>query len=737
MAAPIAGPWQGPEAGYLGVSRGVMGAPDLGQSRTQRGMKGPLSAMDTPRPMSEDEIKSAVSAEIQDAFGNQGSQIAEERRRALHYYYGRPFGNEIEGRSQVVLTEVRDTIQWMMPTLMNMLADSEQLWTFEATSEMEEPQAREATLAVNHLFFNQCNGYMVLWEWIMAALMEKNSIVKPEWVDVAEPKLERYFGLDELAIGSLISQEKLGNIKIVELGEHRGGENVIDMATGAPRKTYDITLRRTASSGQLKVYGVPGEEYLHSRRSIRLDDETPFSAHVQKKTVSQLIAEGFPPEVILRAPRDEMPEYSIGRTTRLSEDETYPQMTTPRTDKASQELWLHDCYVRMDVDGDGYAELRRIIVVGEHASEILYNEPVNFNPLTSLCPTPMPYKFYGESVADAMMDLQLIRSTMLRNVLDNIYHQNNATYEVVEGQVNYDDILTTEPGGSIRVTAPGSVTPLVTPPLPPATMAWMEYLEGVGEKRTGVSRWISGPDASDLKHQTDSGISQVRNAASGKIRQIAKIFAKTGIKELGHKILRLLVENASGAQRAKISGQWVSFDPSRWNTKMACSVNVGLGDGERHQRLQQLMMVAELQEKALKDGASMMVTPAHLYNTAQDIQEALGFKRQERYFKDPGDQPFPPPEPDFDEQVRIAENKRRVDEQAKKYEIDRIAQSVEETKNADLNRYRFAELAQKREVEMAKMALQQQLEHARIAAQERIAAAQRQSAASAAQRSAA
>ena len=77
----------------------------------------------------------------------------------------------------------------------------------------------------------------------------------------------------------------------------------------------------------------------------------------------------------------------------------------------------------------------------------------------------MPHKFYGLSVYDIISDLQLIKTTLMRNLLDNMYLTNNGRYQVVEGQANLDDLMTSRPGGIVRVRTPGAVTPLQTPQL--------------------------------------------------------------------------------------------------------------------------------------------------------------------------------------------------------------------------------------------------------------------------------
>jgi hypothetical protein len=491
----------------------------------------------TLRPLTKNQVKGAISNEIRDAIGYEGSQLAEDRRLAIQYYYGKPFGNEEEGRSSAVLTDVADTIEWIMPSLMRSFVGSGIIWRFKPRIPGQEAAAEQATRAINHLFMETMDGYMVLYDWFKTALIEKTGIVHPLWTETFEPKINSYYGLTQGEVGAIMDNP---NVEIIELEQH-GGAGLYDFQTGDEYLTWDVTTRQSTVKGEMQCHGVPPEEFLNSRRAAKLDDNIPFASHRRQMTISKLVSMGFDPAMLLRLPVSDTPEYNLGRQERFSVDETWSTYTTDRVDPASRTIWVAHSYILLDEDGDGYAERREIISVGDSAVEILSDRRANFMPFCTLCPVPMPHKFVGQSVADLTMDLQLIRSTLMRGILDTGYLANAPRYAVdVNADVDVDALLDAVPGGIVLTDNVEGIVPLITQPVPASSFQLLEYLEGVMEKRTGATKWMTGPDASALKDSTLGGVTEAMRASGQKIEMIASIFGNTGVKQLGKNLYRLM-----------------------------------------------------------------------------------------------------------------------------------------------------------------------------------------------------
>jgi hypothetical protein len=700
------GPTPSSEDGYDLFDEGV--AEELGTSGgDEKAARAPYAATEI-KPLSKEDLKSLLQNEIFDAIGNLGSNVSEQRRRAIAYYYGKPFGNEQVGRSQVVLTDVADTIEWIMPSLLRMFFGGDIVFRYKPRKPGQEESAKQATDYINQVFLED-DGFMTGHDWMKTGLLEKNGIVKSYYEEMDSPEVTRLQGISELELARVVAED---DVEILEMGERAETILIDNPESGQPMEvpTFDVVVRRIEKRKRIRTVAIPPEEFLIARREIRLNDETSFTCHRVKHTVSDLIGMGFDPDLVLTLPSDDMPEFSLERTERLSEDETFPVTTSERADQAAREIWVNDCYARVDYDGDGFTELRNCIVVGDTAMTLLHNEYTNFNPFASVCPVPMPHKFFGVSVADQVMDLQLIRSTLLRQMLDNVYLQNNGRYAVVEGQVEIDDLLNSLPGGIVRMTAPGMVEPLITPPLPNQAFQMLEYLEGVRETRTGVTRYNQGLDASSL-NKTASGMNQIMEAANARIETIARIFAETGFKRLARNYLRLMIESPIKEQVVKLSGTWQMVDPSTWDPEWDVEIEVGLGVGQAAQRIGQLMQMLEIQNGFVSAGmGGMIVKPDNAYNAAREVQLAMGFKNDGYFFTDPegAEPPPPPPDPAMEKVKQSAEAAEATNAtKLKELEVDalRIAQDGE---------MRKFESEMRAEVDREKIASDERMERARL-----------------------
>ena len=426
---------------------------------------------------------------------------------------------------------------------------------------------------------------------------------------------------------------------------------------------------------------------------IKLDDDTPFAGERVKMTASDLIAMGFDPDEVATWPTDESPEFHQGRTERLSEEETFPITTAERTDAASREMWVNNCFIRVDEDGDGFSELRNIMVIGDTAMELLSDEYANFIPYASLTASPVPHKFFGQSVVDLIGDLQVIRTTLMRQMLDNLYLQNNFQLKVIPGQVELTDLLTNRPGNILRMDSMDSVEPPQTPALTPLAMDMMNYLDQIRETRVGVSRWTQGLDGQSL-NGTATGVNAMMGASQQRIELIGRIFKETGVKRLGKMLLRMFRQKDNKARTIRLHGKWVEVDPSQWNENMDVKIKTGLGIGAASEQIQFLMATIQLQKEALMSGAAFMVTPKDLYRAATELNKAMGFRGADVFFTDPGDEGWPDPEPDH----RILENQRRVEDDRQQNLIRQFQAETDRMDKQALQEFRDKELEQKERI---------------------------------------
>jgi F0F1-type ATP synthase membrane subunit b/b' len=304
-------------------------------------------------------------------------------------------------------------------------------------------------------------------------------------------------------------------------------------------------------------------------------------------------------------------------------------------DKSMQEVEVFECYIRTDKDGDGIAELRKVIYAG---NEILDDDEIDYVPFCSVCPFPLPHKFFGHSMADRTMDLQLIKSTITRQILDNLYLTNNARIAAVDGQVNLDDLLTVTPGGIVRVKNPNALNPITVPPVAGQSFPMLQYMDGIQEKRTGVSMASQGLDPNILQNTTATAVAAMQNAGAAKIELIARVFAETGVRDMFKKILHLLCKYQDKPRVIRLRGKYVAVDPREWSNQYDITVNVGLGTGNRQEQMAMLAMVLQKQEQILgTQGVSgPLVGLAQYRSTLGRFIESAGFKDSSEFFKEVG-----------------------------------------------------------------------------------------------------
>ena len=98
-----------------------------------------------------------------------------------------------------------------------------------------------------------------------------------------------------------------------------------------------------------------------------------------------------------------------------------------------------------------------------------------------MTPIIMPHRFYGRSVSELIEDIQLIKSTVMRQMLDNMYLTNNNRIAIQDGQVAMDDLLTNRPGGIVRTKQPPQnvMQVMTAQPITEQASGLLAYLDSV------------------------------------------------------------------------------------------------------------------------------------------------------------------------------------------------------------------------------------------------------------------
>lgn len=590
-------------------------------------------------PISEEKLQNIIIAEIDDAQNYIDDVISPERALAGQYYKGEPFGNEEEGRSQAMSMDVRDTVQAMMPSIMKVFFAANNVVEFAPNGPEDIDSAQQATDYVNYCLTRDNNLFSECYSTFKDALIRKNGIMKVWW-DTEKDVTTHYFtGLDEATFSVLQADADI-EVKDVEITY---GEMMVETPMGmmgqSQPATYDCTVVRTVEKGRLRVQSVPPEEFLIDRRA-RSIETAEFVAHRRYVTVSDLVKMGYEWDEVQDLGFETLDDFEGNPETFDRNPQAFVQITG-RTDTTSRKVLYIEGYVYVDMDGDGIAELCRVCVAGS-ANKILHYEPCDFIPFVDFCPDPEPHTFFGMSIADVTMDIQLIKSNILRNTLDSLAQSIHPRTGVVEGQVNLEDVMNTEVGGIIRMRAPGMVQPFTMPFVGQQAFPMLQYMDELRENRTGISKAASGLDANALQSSTRAAVAATITAAAQHIELICRIFAETGMKGLFRKSMQLIAKNQDAPRMVRLRNTFVPIDPRVWDTNMDVVVNVALGTGSNEEKMAFLGQVAAKQEMLMQMGAPLVDMQGY-YNTLSQMMALAGYKDPTVFFKDPAMMPPPPP----------------------------------------------------------------------------------------------
>ena len=631
--------------------------------------------MAKPQPMTEDELKALTDAELRNAVGYFGGKLSEQRRKAEYYYLGLPTGDltppEVEGRSQVVSPDVRNTIEAMLPQLMVKFTGGDSVVEFEAQKPGDEDTAKQVTDYLNYLFFKRNNGHNITYTMFKDALLQKCGIVKVWWDDRVEETKEEYKGLSDIELSELLDDEEIEPVthtSYIDEEDQEQRQKAIEQATqqlqqamqdqshpamqaaqqiqahiqriqaSPPVMLHDIEVKRSKKAGKACVENVPPEEFLISRKAKSIATAS-MVAHRVARTMSELRSMGYRNLDDLSGDEG-AGSFNAERIERLSwdDEQAYLNIENHSEDDSQRQVWVTECYIRCDFDGDGISELRKVVRAGDR---ILENEVVDIVPFASVCPVPLPHKFFGLSVADLAFEAQLTKTSILRAQLDNMYLQVNGRYFAVEGQVNLDDLLTSRPGGIVRMKAPNMAGRLDQGSMDGSGQMMMEYMEGFLESSTGWTRQSQGNSAGSLQG-TATGMNIITNKDDMRLDLIARNFAE-GFTDIFRLMLKLVCQHQHEDAEIKLNGQWLKLSPREWKNQFDVTINVGLGVGNKDQRVQHLMALCQRQEAAFAIGVS---TPVNVYNANAEIAKELGYKSPDKFFTDPSKQPPQPPKPD-------------------------------------------------------------------------------------------
>lgn len=561
-------------------------------------------------------------------------ELNDERAVALDFYNGLPFGDEEEGRSQVVTRDVAEVVDYMTVSILRTMVSSERVIEFQVSEPPQPPRepdesgamppkpptlSAQIAAAVSQEFFQGQDGYRLLHDWIKAGLLEKSAVVK---VCVEERMVRREATLS----GEQIAQMQAEGIQFIASSPVEGDEELMEMAW----------LEKLPPT--FRDYLTPNEEFLVADDARDLDYDCAYANFLTRRSISQIAEMGFDVSGIsdngYRQPTDD--PLSIARDGDDVKDWGYQRQG------ANRRVWLLEEYCTYDLNGDGIAERLKVHRVGSH---ILNIEEVEQQPGVVWCPFPMPGRIVGQSLADKTMDIQRTRSVAMRQTLDGFYFANNPRTYISEqgiGDNTIDDLLTVRPGQIVRYA--GIAKPEVHQGGfdPSAGITLMEVLAGEKEVRTGITRLNQGLDA-DALNKTATGTALMQASGQQIEEYIARLFAEA-FARLQLKKYHLM-RRYGRPMSVPVDGQQIEVDPRLWPDEASVKVRVGLGSGRKDERIQYRTMLMGQLGEAVQLG-SRISDDSKIYNMFADQIEDMGLGPVREYLVDPSTLPPEQEKPD-------------------------------------------------------------------------------------------
>lgn len=588
------------------------------------------------KKMTERELTAHIDQAERNSITESGS-FTQMNEGYLKRYKAELYGDEVDGKSKVVSTDVRDLVESDMPSLARVFLGAGDPVEFRAplsNDKLAVQEAKDKQALVGHIISTAKNSFRAQHDWLKSSEFQTMAALEYGVEDQESTQTKRYRGLseDELAV-YMTEFEADSDVSKVEIEEQDQGEDP---------STYDVTFRITHTKQVYFLRNIPIEDLIISRNAWSKDDADIVGKRFTK-TRSQLVSEGFSKEQVDSLPAskskdDESALKSVRYRTQGGEEEE-----SPINSWANEEVSGIDCYIKVDFDGDGIAERRHVISVGH---VVLVNENFNHVPYAIISSMLMPNNINGIPRAELTMEYQKTNTVIRRQILDNLYAHNNPR-SVVSDNVELDDMLDIRLNGIVRTSGvpQQDVMPLVVPYIGDKALQVITYLNQERAQSTGTLQQNQALEADQLQKETATRFEGMQDAATAKIELVARVIAETGYRDLWEGIAWFASHYQDTDMEMRVLGREAIVNPANWKHDHHISALVGTGAGDDEKTLANLSTLYQFQTQLMGEG-STLADDMKRYNILAAMTKTIGRDVVSDYFNNP-EQP---------EQVVFAEN---------------------------------------------------------------------------------
>jgi hypothetical protein len=608
--------------------------------------------------------ESELSALINDAKDNStynDSSFNDKNEKLMKQYFSEKYGDEIESKSQVVTSEISDTVESYYQSLERIFLSDENNFKFIENSDDQDDiqEAADKTELVNYIISKQKNSFKINADWIRCSLIQKIGVLKTLVEDTKETEEHTFSGVtsDELVdIEESLQSENVISIEIVSKTELETGlpdeakkgireliakthniseedaENITEdelvEATKQlnemgisefPDSVFDVTFKVIRSKRNIKIINIQNDNFVISSDADDID-EAEIVGDIVEKTRGQLLSEGYDYDLV----------DSLVSKTKNSKTNYDNYNDNDINDWASEKVELFDAYIKIDYDGDGIAERRHVLLSG---NKILINEVFNQVPYAINTCVPVPFSVIGRSIAEMVQQNQRIQTVMTRALIDNQILVNN-TRTIANENVEISDLLNVVPNGIIRTNSENpvgqDVMPLYTEYTGDKTLLAMQHFDARRTNTTGQQLSNQGLDKDQISKETATRFQGMKDSGAAKVESVARNFAEYGYKRLANIVAWFLKTYQDEELQLYVLGRKMKISPSSW--KFDHIVEVDYIDKTKELENLQAIYAIQNQEKA---NGSLLVDDLKIYNTTKDIIKSLGKSDVSKYFNNP------------------------------------------------------------------------------------------------------
>ena len=581
------------------------------------------------KKVTDEEISSIINDSIRQSVGSftSGSEMQEQRETAINYYTQQPKGNLFPtGVSKVVTSDTMEIVDSYLAVISELMLSNGKIAKFNPSDPTQTVAAGLASELTNHCIFTKNNGWVELNTWIKGALLFKNSIIRWRWDEQTKTKIEEYENISVLEVDALLSE---GDAEIIEI---RVGEG-IDPESG--EETYEyVSIRKEIDKSKVALENIPPESFMINRDATDIASAS-FVGIQTEMTLSDLREMGFDvDDNIGEGVEASNFTFDYESSVRQSINEVQQNFREDFMGIANREVVVTESWIKVDRDGDGVAELKRFITVGE---EILLEEYADSIPLACLNPIEIPYSFYGMSIADATKSATEIKTTITRGMIENVYLSNYGRVLADPNTVDFRALQSPEPHQIIPTNGSpmSSVHTLVPAQLAPSTFSLLEFMNTEKEMATGMTRAAQGANEKLFDSGNSAGkIAMVEQAAQKRISYVARRFAETGFKDLCKGVYNLILENSESILK---DYSYYNITPESLMSLENLTVDIDVGANSSANTQENMMMMAQQVMPMLYQSPESkgIINPKAPFTIARQLLESMGIDNWVDFIVDP------------------------------------------------------------------------------------------------------